>query len=40
MQGFDHVMLFNDGSIDDSLAEVKPWIDSGKSILVQNVMKM
>jgi hypothetical protein len=29
MHGFDHIMLHNDGSSDDSLAELKPWIDSG-----------
>jgi hypothetical protein len=29
MHGFDHIMLFDDGSVDRSLAEVKPWIDSG-----------
>lgn len=29
MHGFDHVMLFDDGSTDSSLAEVEPWIRSG-----------
>jgi hypothetical protein len=29
MHGFEHVYLFNDGSIDNSLKELKPWIDSG-----------
>lgn len=29
MHGVDHVMLFDDGSVDRSLEEVKPWIDTG-----------
>lgn len=29
MHGFDHVFLYNDASIDNGLAELKPWIDSG-----------
>ena len=29
MHGFSHVMLFNDGSVDNGLAELQPWIDSG-----------
>lgn len=29
MHGFDHVMLFDDGSVDNSLAEVQPWIKTG-----------
>lgn len=29
MHGFDHVFLYNDASIDNGLAELQPWIDSG-----------
>lgn len=29
MHGFDHIMLFNDGSTDNSLEELQPWIKSG-----------
>jgi hypothetical protein len=29
MHGFDHIHLFDDESIDHSLAEVQPWIDEG-----------
>jgi hypothetical protein len=29
MHGFDHVFLYNDGSIDNGLVELQPWIDSG-----------
>ena len=29
MHGFDHIFLYNDGSIDNSLVELKPWIDIG-----------
>jgi Glycosyltransferase family 92 len=29
MHGFDHVFLYNDGSIDKGLTELQPWIDSG-----------
>lgn len=29
IHGFDHIMFFDDGTIDDSLVELKPWIDSG-----------
>lgn len=29
MHGFDHIMFFNDSSIDNFHEELKPWIDSG-----------
>ena len=29
MHGFSHVMLFDDGSVDNGLAELQPWINSG-----------
>lgn len=29
MHGFDHVMVFDDGSTDRSLVELRPWIDAG-----------
>lgn len=29
MMGFDHVMMFDDSSIDNSMAELRPWIQSG-----------
>jgi len=29
MHGFDHIILYNDDSIDGSLDELKPWIKSG-----------
>ena len=29
MHGFDHIMLFDDGSIDNSRAELQPWLDTG-----------
>jgi hypothetical protein len=29
MHGFDHIMIHDDGSTDNGLAELKPWIDSG-----------
>lgn len=29
MHGFDHIILYNDNSIDNSLDELKPWIQSG-----------
>ena len=29
MHGFDHIFLFNDGSTDNSLVEVQPWLDAG-----------
>jgi hypothetical protein len=29
MMGFDHIMLFDDGSTDQSLRELQPWIDIG-----------
>jgi hypothetical protein len=29
MMGFDHIMLFDDGSTDKSLEELQPWIDIG-----------
>lgn len=29
MHGFDHIMMFDDESSDNSLVELKPWIDSG-----------
>ena len=29
MHGFDHIMLFDDGSTDRSLDEVQPWITTG-----------
>ena len=29
MHGFEHIYLYNDGSTDKSLVELKPWIDSG-----------
>ena len=29
MHGFDHITMFNDGSVDNSLVELQPWIDSG-----------
>lgn len=28
MHGFDHIMLFNDSSIDNSHVEIQPWLDS------------
>ena len=28
MHGFDHIMLFNDSSIDNSHVEIQPWVDS------------
>lgn len=36
IHGFDHVLLFDDGSIDNSLIEVQPWIDSGFVSVVAN----
>jgi hypothetical protein len=29
MMGFDHIMLFDDGSTDQSMQELQPWIDIG-----------
>ena len=29
MHGFDHVFVYNDGSIDNSLVELQPWINAG-----------
>jgi hypothetical protein len=29
IMGFDHVMLFDDGSVDNYQVEIKPWVDSG-----------
>jgi hypothetical protein len=29
MHGFDHIMFFDDGSTDNGLAELKPWMDAG-----------
>lgn len=29
MQGFDHIVFFDDSSIDDGLVELQPWIESG-----------
>lgn len=29
MQGFDHIIFFDDSSIDDGLVELQPWIESG-----------
>jgi Glycosyltransferase family 92 len=29
MHGIDHIILFDDGSVDNSLREVQPWIDTG-----------
>jgi len=29
MHGFDHIILYNDNSVDQSLDELKPWIASG-----------
>lgn len=29
MHGFSHFIIMNDGSVDNSLAELKPWIDKG-----------
>ena len=29
VQGFDHIMFFDDGSTDKSSEELKPWIDAG-----------
>lgn len=29
MHGFNHIMIFNDESVDNSLEELKPWINSG-----------
>ena len=29
MHGFDHIIIYNDGSIDKGMVEVKPWIESG-----------
>ena len=36
MHGFDHIMMFDDNSTDDSLVELKPWIDNGFVTIVQN----
>lgn len=36
MHGFDHIMMFNDGSSDNSLDELKPWISSGFVSIVTN----
>lgn len=36
MHGFDHIMMFDDGSVDNSLVEIKPWIDSGFVSIKQN----
>ncbi len=29
MHGFDHIMVFNDESVDNSLVELQPWVDTG-----------
>ena len=29
MHGFDHIVFFDDSSIDDGLVELQPWIESG-----------
>lgn len=36
MQGFDHVIMFNDGSVDNSLVELQPWIDTGAETYQQH----
>jgi len=36
IMGFDHVMLFDDGSTDNGLNEIKPWIESGFVSVHQN----
>eukprot|EP01035_Chromulina_nebulosa_P019833 gene19833-25781_t len=36
MHGFDHIMMFDDGSTDGSLNELKPWIDSGFVSIITN----
>ena len=30
LMGFDHIMMFDDGSVDKGLVELEPWINSGK----------
>ena len=44
MHGFDHIYLYDDGSTDRSLVELKPWIDSGfvtvKSNFTQDSLKV
>ena len=30
LMGFDHIMMFDDGSVDKGLIELEPWIESGK----------
>lgn len=29
MHGFDHIIIYNDGSIDNGMVELKPWLESG-----------
>lgn len=36
MMGFDHIMIFDDQSIDNSYEEIKPWIDIGYVSLRKN----
>jgi hypothetical protein len=36
IMGFDHIMIFNDGSIDKSTEELLPWINSGFVTLKSN----
>ncbi len=36
MHGFDHIIFFNDNSVDNSISELKPWIDSGFVSIVGN----
>ena len=36
MHGFDHILIFNDNSTDDGIAELKPWIDKGMVTVYEN----
>jgi len=36
MHGFGHIMIFNDESVDNGIAELQPWIDSGFVSVQQN----
>lgn len=36
MHGFDHITILDDGSVDDGLSEIKPWIDQGIVSVVTN----
>lgn len=36
MHGFDHIIFFNDHSVDNSVVELKPWIEKGFVSIVTN----